>query len=72
MLVRIDRTPARTEAEATAVQLTSDINAAVPMVAMAVCATVRTARLSAAIQNSLLFMLSVLFLSNNIVNALVR
>jgi hypothetical protein len=56
ILVRMLKMPAKRLADATAVQLTSDINAAVPMVAIAVWATVLNALLRAAIRNSLLLM----------------
>ena len=46
--MRQDKNPARTEAEATAIQFTSPITSDVPIVATAVRATVLTARNSAA------------------------
>ena len=54
MLVSRDRMPARADADRTASQLTYSITAVVPMVAMAVCAMVLTARIRAAFQNFLL------------------
>ena len=45
MLVSIDRIPASTDADATAIQSTAPSTAAVPMVAIAVCATVFSARI---------------------------
>ena len=48
-----ERIPARTEAEATAIQFTSPMNADVPTVATAVCATVFTARTPAAFSHFL-------------------
>lgn len=56
MLVSRDRIPARMDADTTARTLTSLKSAAVPMVATAVCAIVRTARFAAAIQKDLLVM----------------
>src|SRR5690606_15243261 len=50
--VSTDRTPASSDAEAPTGQSTSVSTAAVPIVATAVCATVRTARTSAARQKA--------------------
>ena len=52
MLMSKDRMPASNDAETTAIQFTSDISTAVPMVAIAVCAIVRIARIPAAINHS--------------------
>ena len=53
MDVNRDKMPARADADATKVQLTSPIAAAVPIVAIAVWATVLTARIPAAFTHAL-------------------
>lgn len=55
MLVKSDRIPAKSEAEPTKPQLTAPITAAVPMVAIAVCATVLTALTLAALNHCFVF-----------------
>lgn len=57
MLVSIDRIPAKREAEPTKPQLTAPMNAAVPMVAIAVCATVRIALTAAALNHLFVLLL---------------
>jgi hypothetical protein len=60
-LVSIDKIPAKREADPTASQLTSPIATLVPMVAIAVCAIVLTARIPAATNQSMFKILFNLF-----------
>lgn len=55
-LVSNDRSPAKSEAEITTRQSTADSTAEVPMVAIAVCATVFTARTAAALSHFAAFL----------------
>lgn len=57
MLVKIDNTPARMDADATITQLTAPITEAVPTVAIAVCATVFNALTDAALIQAFVFSL---------------
>ena len=58
MLVRTDRTPARSDADPTMSQSTSCMTIVVPIVATAVCAMVLTALIRAAFQNSFVIVFS--------------
>lgn len=68
MEVRIERIPATIDADPTVIQLISDSTAAVPIVASAVCATVRIALVPAALMNS--FVIVILLYFSRLLNRL--